>query len=251
MNSANQTSQGLTQELYALANPAQAEVSARFFKTEKGQYGAGDVFLGIGMPDQRAVAQKYQNLSLLRLESLLGSKEHEIRMTAVLILVFQYQEASKTGNKNLQKELFDFYLVHATRVNNWDMVDASAHHILGDFLLTHLPKAESLALLKKLTYSPDLWERRIAMVATWAFIRAGDASLTLALVTLSYKRGEKEDLMHKANGWMLREVGKHCGREILSQFLEGHAPLLPRTTLRYALEHYEPRERQYYMTLTW
>jgi 3-methyladenine DNA glycosylase AlkD len=213
----------------------------RFFKTAPGQYGAGDVFLGITVPEQRAIARKYQNLNLEDLRELLYAKEHEFRLTALFILVLQYQKSGKVT----QKKLADFYLAHAKRVNNWDLVDASAYYILGHYLLTYKTSKQALILLTKLAKSDNLWERRIAMVATWAFIRAENPEPTFTLAKMLLN--DREDLMHKATGWMLREVGKHCGQKTLRNFLYGYAHQLPRTALRYSLEHFDEHLRQKYL----
>jgi 3-methyladenine DNA glycosylase AlkD len=236
MNSA-----ALKKELRALGNAQKAADSQRFFKTEKGQYGAGDVFLGISVPNQRKIAQKYQNLPLKSLEELLYAKEHEFRLTSLHILVLQYQK----GDTKLHKQIADFYLNHTTRINNWDLVDASAHYILGQYLLTYRTEKQALTLLSKLAKSENLWERRIAMVSSWAFIRSKNEVPTFYLAKILIN--DKEDLMHKAVGWMLREVGKHCGQKTLSVFLNEYAHLLPRTALRYALEHYPETKRKFYM----
>ena len=226
-----------------MGSPQKAATSMRFFKTGKGQYGAGDVFIGISVPEQRKVALKYQNLAPSDLESLLYSKEHEFRLVALMILVGQYQK----GDKAIHKKLTEFYLAHAKRVNNWDLVDASAHYILGDYLLRYKTEKQALALLIRLAKSDNLWERRITMVATWAFIRAKNPAPTFTLAQVLIQ--DKEDLMHKAVGWMLREVGKHCGQRTLSSFLDKYADQLPRTSLRYALEHYNEVKRKHYMML--
>lgn len=233
--------QTLKKELRSLGNKAKAEASMRFFKTGKGQYGAGDVFLGINVPNQRTIAKKYQNLPLEDIRELLYAKEHEFRLTALFILVLQYQK----GDKVTHQKLADFYLTHAKRINNWDLVDASAHYILGHYLLTYKTPKQTLTLLTRLAKSHNLWERRIAMVATWTFIRVHNPAMTFALAKLLLK--DKEDLMHKATGWMLREVGKYCGQPTLSKFLDQYAHQLPRTALRYSLEHYPQTLRQKYM----
>ncbi|MCW1888459.1 MAG: DNA alkylation repair protein [Candidatus Moranbacteria bacterium] len=231
----------LKKELYDLGNKEKAALSMRFFKTEKGQYGAGDMFLGISVPNQRKIAKKYQNLPLGDLHNLLMSKEHEFRLTALHILVLQYEK----GEKNVHQTLVDFYLAHTERINNWDLVDASAHYILGHYLVHHKKENQALILLSKLAKSDLLWERRIAIVSTWAFIKNKNSYPTFVLCKLLLH--DTEDLMHKAVGWMLREVGKHCGQETLSSFLDEYATKLPRTALRYSLEHYQEPLRSHYM----
>ena len=213
----------------------------RFFKTQKGQYGAGDVFLGISVPNQRKIAKKHQNLPLESLHTLLMAKEHEFRLTALKILVLQYAK----GDKATHQVLVDFYLAHTERINNWDLVDASAHYILGHYLVHYKTENQALILLSKMARSEILWERRIAIVSTWAFIRKGHAEPTFTLSKIVLK--DREDLMHKAVGWMLREVGKHCGQDTLILFLDDYAHLLPRTALRYSLEHFDAQLRSHYM----
>ena len=231
----------LKKELYDLGNKEKSEQSMRFFKTKKGQYGAGDMFLGISVPNQRKIAKKYQNLSLEALHDLLMSKEHEFRLTALHILVLQYEN----GDKAVHQTLVDFYLTHTERINNWDLVDASAHYILGHYLVHYKKENQALILLTKLAKSDLLWERRIAVVSTWAFIKKGHSTPTFTLSKILLN--DREDLMHKAVGWMLREVGKHRGQDILSSFLDDYAHLLPRTALRYSLEHYQEPLRSHYM----
>jgi 3-methyladenine DNA glycosylase AlkD len=231
----------LKRELRALGNPTKAANSLRFFKCAPGQYGAGDMFLGLTVPEQRTLSKKYHDLLLLELENLLQSKEHEFRLTALMILVSQYQK----GDSKKQKEIVALYQRNTHRINNWDLVDASAHYILGDHLLKTKTEKQALAILTKLAKSPLLWERRIAMVSTWAFIRAKNPEPTFILSRMLLD--DTEDLMHKAVGWMLREVGKYCGQATLSQFLDEYASKLPRTALRYSLEHYDEKKRQHYM----
>lgn len=233
--------QNLKKELRALGSKEKALQSQRFFKTGKGQYGEGDIFLGINVPNQRKIAQKYQNLPLKALQDLLSAKEHEFRLTALYILVMQYQK----GDRATHDALATFYLSQAQRINNWDLVDASAHSILGHYLLTYKTPKQTQILLTKLAKSATLWERRIAVVSSWAFIKAGHPETIFSLTQLLLK--DSEDLMHKAVGWMLREVGKHCGQNTLSEFLDEYATQLPRTTLRYALEHYPEKKRKSYM----
>ncbi len=232
----------LKKELRSLGSKEKALKSQRFFKTQKGQYGEGDIFIGVTVPEQRKVSKKYQNLPLEAIRELLYSKEHEFRLVGLYILTHQYQK----GDSGEQSILKDFYLKHALRVNNWDLVDSSAPYILGHYLLHYGKKNETTRLLKNLIQSSSLWERRIAIVATLAFIRDQKPEHTFILAKLLLN--DKEDLMHKATGWMLREVGKYCGRETLSSFLDVYAHRLPRTALRYSLEHYPEKQRQFYMT---
>lgn len=211
----------------------------RFFKTAPGQYGHGDEFLGITVPVQREIARQFADLPLKDISLLLHSAIHEERLTALIILVEQF----KTAPTARRAEIFEFYLAHALRVNNWDLVDASAHHIVGAHL--HGGKDKSFALLKRLARSKNLWERRIAMVATWHSIQKGDHEPALTIAALLLE--DEEDLMHKAAGWMLREVGKRASQEALEGFLQRHHKVMPRTMLRYAIERFPEPQRQKYL----
>lgn len=208
---------------------------ASFFKTGKGEYGEGDVFLGITVPDQRRIARDARSLSLAGIRALLMSKVHEHRLTALLILVEQFRVAAAAG----QGKIADFYLSHTDRINNWDLVDVTAPHILGVYLLDR-----KRTLLYRLARSPMLWERRIAILATFAFIRENDFSDTLRIA--KNLLSDNHDLIHKAVGWMLREVGKR-EPETAETFLEAHAARMPRTMLRYAIERFPQRRRAYYL----
>lgn len=228
------TAQQVKKELEKHADRERAIHSLRFFKTGKGEYGEGDVFIGITVPDQRKVAKQYRGLSFTEIERLLNSKVHEHRLTGLLILVYQYQ------NTQDKKALVHFYLNHTDRVNNWDLVDTSAHKILGEWLLDKKDRR----VLYTLARSKNLWEQRIAVVATLAFINNNQFEdiIELAQKLLHHKH----DLMHKAIGWMLREMGK---RDIqpLVQFLNEHAHEMPRTMLRYAIERLPEKQRAQYM----
>ena len=184
-------------ELKKLANKKQAAILASFFKTGQGEYGAGDIFFGIKVPAQRIVAEKYYDLALSELQELLNSKIHEHRLIALLILLGQYKQA-ETQNR---KRLVDFYLKNTKQVNNWDLVDLSCHYILGDYLLV-----KPRRILYQLAKSKNLWEKRIAIISTFAFIRKNEFSDTLKIVEILLR--DEHDLIHKAAGWMLREVGK-------------------------------------------
>ena len=214
--------------------------SAWFFKTGPGQYGEGDQFLGITVPDQRKVAQKYKGLSLRDAEKLLKSKWHEVRLTALIILVNQF----KKGDLPKKKEIYEFYLSHTARINNWDLVDTSARDIVGGYIYYN---QELLPTLDHLAISKSLWERRIAIIATFYFLMKGEPDVTIKLSKILLH--DKEDLMHKAVGWMLREMGKRCDRQVLIGFLDQHAHEMPRTTLRYAIEHLDPPTRKKYLTM--
>ncbi|MFH1682998.1 MAG: DNA alkylation repair protein [Candidatus Woesearchaeota archaeon] len=222
-------------DLQRLANPKQAQLLQGFFKTGKGQYGEGDIFLGIKVPEQRKVAKKYLDLSLKDLQSLLSSKIHEYRLTALFILVDQYKKA----DPKKKKVIFDFYLKNTKNINNWDLVDLSAPNIVGEYLLENDRK-----ILYKLAKSDLLWERRIAVLATFYFIKNNqfEDSLKIAEILLQ----DKHDLIHKAVGWMLREIGKR-NQAVEERFLKKYYHLMPRTMLRYAIERFEEKKRKAYL----
>lgn len=229
----------LKKELNRAANKKQAANLQRFFKTNPGQYGAGDVFLGIMVPRQRQLAKKYIDLKLSAIKPFLDSRIHEFRLVGLLILVAQYQQAPDLKTK---AAIVKFYLQNRQRINNWDLVDLTAPKILGDFLRLE-PKR--LALLDKLAKSKSLWERRIAILATFAFIQAGSAAESLKILKPLLK--DEHDLIHKAVGWMLREIGKRVDRKILLAFLDEYKTRMSRTTLRYAIEHLSAQERADYL----
>lgn len=217
--------------LRATAQPARAKLLQRFFKTGPGEYGQGDRFLGLRVPVIRRVVRESDGLPLAGVVELLRAQYHEERLLAILILVRRFER----GSPEERKSLFGIYLTHRQFVNNWDLVDLSAPRILGAWLLDR-PRG----LLDELARSGNVWERRMAVLATFAFIRAGqfDDGLRLAEGLL----GDRHDLIHKACGWMLREAGKR-DRQVLTAFLEKHAARMPRTMLRYAIEKLPPHER--------
>jgi len=229
----------ISKELKKEANKPQAAILQRFFKTGKGQYGEGDVFIGIKVPVTRKIALKYVNLELKDVSVLLKSPIHEFRLAALLILVAKYQ---KTNDRKIKEKIVNFYLKHTKQINNWDLVDLSVAKILGDYLLLDDKKN---IILDKLAQSKNLWERRMAMIATYAFIEKGRAEETLTLAKKLLK--DEHDLMHKAVGWMLREVGKRVDKKKLMTFLDAEIKNMPRTALRYAIEHFSPRERENYL----
>ena len=230
--------ENLLVELNSLANPEKARILQKFFKTAKGEYAEGDVFLGISVPEQRKIAKKYiQILNLKDIQGLLESKIHEHRLVALVILIEKYKKAKKD---NLRKrEIFEFYLKNTERINNWDLVDISAPHILGDFSLR-----EGTEIIRHLSKSNNLWERRIAIVSTHAFIkkRAFGETLSIAEILIN----DEHDLIHKSVGWMLREVGKR-NKSVLELFLSSRYQKMPRTMLRYAIEKFPPEERKKYL----
>jgi 3-methyladenine DNA glycosylase AlkD len=224
----------IRQDLRKLASPEKAKISQRFFKTGKGQYGEGDVFLGITVPQSRKIAKKYYKLSFKETKQLLESKIHEERLIAILILVHLYQT-----NEKLREDIVNFYLFHTTKINNWDLVDLSAHKILGAYLLDKDRK-----VLYKLAKSKNLWEKRIAIISTFHFIKNNQFKDTLKISEILLN--DSHDLIHKAVGWMLREVGKK-DLEVEEKFLKKHYKKMPRTMLRYAIERFEERKRLKYL----
>jgi 3-methyladenine DNA glycosylase AlkD len=225
----------LISELNKHKDPARARVMQRFFKTGAGEYGEGDVFLGLSVPKQRAIAKNYLNLSLPEIKKLLRSQIHEHRFTAIIILVTKYQK----GPIALKKRIFQFYLANAKRVNNWDLVDTSAPYIIGDFLFD-----KNKSILYKLAKSNNLWEKRIAILATFAFIKRQQFFYALKIAEMLLT--DKHDLIHKAVGWMLREVGNKDIR-VEEKFLKTHYKNMSRTALRYAIEKMSRQNRQFYL----
>ena len=209
---------------------------AGFFKTGKGQYGEGDKFLGITVPQTRTVAKKYWQLPLAEVLQLLQSAFHEERLAALLIMILQYQK----GDEKQKKEIFQAYLENTQWINNWDLVDLTADRIVGAYL-----DDKTKDLLFKLAQSKLLWERRIAMLATFYEIKKGKSEIALAVAEKLL--GDREDLMHKAVGWMLREVGKRCSQKEEEKFLQKYIKVMPRTTLRYAIERFEEGKRRQYL----
>ena len=224
--------------LQELSIPGKAEIMQTFFKTGKGEYGEGDVFIGVTVPDQRSVAKEfYSKISLEELGELLSSKIHEHRLTALLILVHQFE---KTKDKIKQKEIINFYLKHTKHINNWDLVDTSCYKILGRYCFEN----QDSKLLDKLSESENMWEMRMAIVATMHHIKKGKFELTKAFALKNLKH--PHDLMHKANGWLLREMGKMNEKELLD-FLNLYYKEMPRTCLRYAIEKFDEELRQDYL----
>lgn len=222
-------------ELLSVANPEKATFLQRFFKTGPGQYAEGDVFLGLIVPLTRSIAKANKQMPLSELQLLMESEYHEARLCALLIVVEQFKKATEAE----REQLYDFYLAHARRINNWDLVDLSCPHVVGFHLLN-----KDRSRLYEMAKSENLWEQRIAMVSTITFIRNREFTDTLALAV--QLMNHKHDLMHKAVGWMLREVGKK-DRATLTDFLERYATTLSRTSLRYAIEHYPEEQRQYFL----
>jgi 3-methyladenine DNA glycosylase AlkD len=226
----------IKEQLRRLGNPAKAGHSAYFFKTGKGEYGEGDCFIGCTVPETRSVAKTNRHTPLKELEKLLDDEMHECRLCALIILVEQFKQA----DEQKRREITDFYLSHTTRVNNWDLVDLSSYHIVGEWL----KEKEDRSLLYRLAASSLLWNQRIAVVSTMAFIRNNDFDDILRLSEMFLTH--KHDLMHKACGWMLREVGKRDENR-LTGFLDNHHTAMPRTMLRYAIERLSPEQKKKYM----
>lgn len=222
-------------DLKRLINPDKAAFFPKFFKTGKGEYGEGDKFWGITVPQVRSIAKQYRDLSPSEIVKLLGDSIHEARACALFILVDQY--------KRNPKSVFDLYMTHLDRINNWDLVDASAPNIVGAYLFD----LGSNKLLDDLAVSANLWRRRVAMVSTLYFIRKKDANPTLRIAKKLL--GDREDLIHKASGWMLREMGKICGSVLLEQFLEEQVSKMPRTMLRYSIERLPRITQKRFMSL--
>ena len=223
------------QELNKLKNPAKAKLLAGFFKTGKGEYGEGDIFLGITVPEQRKVAKNFLKLKTSEIQKLLNSKIHEHRLVALLILAERY----KRGDDKEKKEIVKLYLKNTKKINNWDLVDLSSHCILGDYLLDKDRK-----ILYALARSRNLWEKRIAVISTFAFIRVNDFKDSLKISEILIN--DKHDLIHKAVGWMLREIGKR-DQKVEEKFLLRYYKTMPRTMLRYAIEKFPEKKRQFYL----
>ncbi len=225
----------ISKELKQLGNKEYAARLQTFFKTGKGEYGEGDVFLGIVVPQQRKIAKNYTEIFLSDLQVLLNDKIHEYRLCAILILVAKY----KKSGESQRKEIVEFYLKNTNNINNWDLVDLSAHYILGDFL-----SDKDKNILYDLSKSADLWEKRISIISTFAFIRNNQFKDTLAISEILLE--DKHDLIHKAVGWMLREMGKR-DQVVEEKFLNKHYKKMPRTMLRYAIEKFEENKRKSYL----
>lgn len=229
-----------------LENPKQRKVLMGFFKTGKGQYGEGDEFLGLKVPETRAFVKEYRDMPLNEVRTLLHSKWHEVRLCGLLILVERYNKRSTSAQD--KRDILQLYLDNATQANNWDLVDLSCYKILGRWLVeSQEAKEVKLRVMDGLASSDNIWLKRISIVATMAPLKAQDTSYTLRYATLHLSH--KHDLMHKAVGWLLREMGKRCGMDHLRSFLAEHAHDMPRTTLRYAIERMDKTEREYWMKL--
>lgn len=237
----SKASQSLVRDLKALAAPERALANLRFFKTGKGEYGEGDRFLGVTMPQVRAVAKEHAaGMTLADIDTLLASPWHEVRMAALVVMMLQYKKADTRG----RKAFFDSYRSNVLRhnINNWDLVDVSAPHIVGAWCA----EQGDWRVLKTMARSTLLWERRVAIIATFAFLAKRETAPSYALAELLVH--DAHDLMHKAVGWTLREMAKRCSVVELHRFLRAYAATMPRTALRYAIERLSPDERRYWMT---
>lgn len=227
--------QNLISEIHSKANPEKAKLLQKFFKTGKGEYGEGDLFLGIQLPILRKLSKEYYHIiSLKDIEELLDNKYHEIRMVALLILILKYKKSKK--DRLMQRKIYEFYLKKTDRINNWDLVDVSAPNIVGDFLLNTRED-----ILKDLANSSNLLEKRIAIISTLMFVKKRDFGDALAISNKLLN--DKHDLIHKAVGWVLREIGKK-NKQVLELFLISKYKEMPRTMLRYAIEKFPENERQ-------
>lgn len=233
------TALAILDELRAAGSSEKAAHLSRFFKTGPGEYGEGDRFLGVTVPVNRAIAKAHIETPIDEIQRLVESEWHEARLCGLLILCYRYKRR-KTADSE-REEIVRFYLRNARHCDNWDLVDLTCRDILGEYLVNR-----DRSILYRLAGSDCLWERRIAIVSTWAFIHRDDFTDTLALA--EQLLGDPHDLMRKAVGWMLREVGKR-DRATLTAFLEKHAADMPRTALRYAIEHYPEEERRYFMDM--
>jgi 3-methyladenine DNA glycosylase AlkD len=226
----------VVKEIQALSNRGRAHDLQKFFQTAPGQYGEGDIFLGLTVPQVRTVAKEYKAISLDEIDVLVRSKFHEVRLCGLVILTLQYKAAKE---RKIKKKLFDLYMKAMTDgyINNWDLVDVTAP-IIGEYLID---SDDPYVLLYKLAKSKSLWQRRVSMVFTFAFIRSGDIEPTFEMAEKLLH--DKHDLIHKAVGWALREAGKLNGIA-LRNFLATHSHEMPRTMLRYSIEKFSERERK-------
>lgn len=230
------TADEVRKELRVLGSPQKAIAVARFFKSGVGEYGEGEVFLGITLPEQRKVAKQFLGLPMAEVEDLLQSREHEFRMTALIIWVQQFEKS----NEATQRGIYQFYLANMRWINNWDLVDVSAAAVVGGWI-----DGRDHGVLERLAVSESLWERRIAIIATHYFVTRGESADALQIADVL--KHDSHDLIQKAVGWTLREVGKRCGQDVEAGWLAHRYQIIPRTMLRYAIEHFEPERRQAYL----
>jgi 3-methyladenine DNA glycosylase AlkD len=229
-------------ELRNYATEERARVNAWFFKTGKGEYGEGDIFLGVTVPNVRKVVKQFMHeLEVDNAVELLQSKYHEDRLAGCIIFVELMKRAIKDDAVKDQKKIYSTYVKNTTRINNWDLVDVSASSVVGYYISEKMDHEERLKIINRLINSNNLWENRIIIVATLYQIKKGNEKMLFYVA--ERLMGHKHDLIHKAIGWMLREVGKNCGIETLNIFLEKHSRAMPRTMLRYAIERHHQMER--------
>ncbi|MBU0894425.1 MAG: DNA alkylation repair protein [Nanoarchaeota archaeon] len=227
--------QELIKKLQEARNPQQAVILQRFFKTGVGEYGEGDKFLGIKVPIQKEIAKKYSGLNIAGIQKLLDSKIHEYRLVGLLILVNKFKHSDENG----KGDIFNFYLKNTKNINNWDLVDLTSHKIVGEFL-----KDKKRDKLYELAESKDLWEKRISIISCFVYIKDHDFKDALRISEILLN--DKHDLIHKAVGWMLREIGKK-DQQVLEDFLKKHYKNMPRTMLRYAIERFREDLRKKYL----
>lgn len=228
----------IQKELKGYSSRQKAKILQRFFKTGKGDYGEGDLFLGISVPDIRKVCKKYfKNISFRELDTFLKSEFHEYRLFGLLTLTYMYEK----GDEELRKEIFEYYLNNRRYVNNWDLIDTTAPKIVGEYIKNH---SEARNILDELVVSDNLWDQRIAVLSTFAFLKDEDFDATLKFAKMLLNH--EHDLMHKAVGWMLREVGKR-DEKVLKEFLNKYYKRMPRTMLRYSIERFDKDERLRYL----
>lgn len=227
----------LTNTLREVATPERAKQTARFFKNGKGEYGEGDIFIGVSNPQVRETVKKYYEIPLDELQDLLESNIHEFRFAALVILVYQFKK-----HKNRREVLFNFYLQHLKYINNWDLVDCSCRDIVGAYLFD-----KDRSILDEMALVPHLWTQRVAIISTWYFIREKQFEDTLRISELFINH--PHDLIHKATGWMLREVWSKGGTQKVENFLEKHISEIPRTMLRYAIEKMPVEQKRALMTM--
>ncbi len=212
----------------------------KFFKTNKGQYAENDKFLKVRMEDIRIIAKKYINISLDNIDFLLKNEYHEVRLTGIIILTYKFEKYQKEDNEKELKNIFDYYLKNTKYINNWDLVDFSCYKIVGEYLIN-----KNRNILYALVASENMWERRIAVVSTFAFIKHNEYKDTLNICKILLN--DNEDLIQKSTGWMLREIGKRINKNILITFLNENYKNMPRVMLRYSIEKLSPKEKKYYM----
>lgn len=227
--------QEVSNQLKRYAKNKSAIASSRFFKTGKGEYSEGDLFIGVSNPNIRKIAKENKDLEFKTVEHLINSKIHDERLCGLFILVEKY---TKAKDPQLKLSVVSVYLKNLSGVNNWDLVDLTAYKILGDYIYNY---SKDYKILYKLAKSKNIWERRISILTTFYFIKQKQCKHTLKIAKMLLD--DKEDLIHKAVGWMLREVGKNCGEKVLEDFIKQNYDQMPRTTLRYSIERFDEKKR--------